>query len=178
MLKLFTKPPWVESWSPSLKHQATVDISTQLFQASTHCFSLCSLAFHPAHVHFRNQLKIWVCMQIWGFLHSSSTSTPFLWNFPCSVFSSSESPELWFWVSSPARLPHFLECILHGHGHLEVVVKMCFSISVFSFFQGTNVLQLLPAFGHSSVPSNDWFLYFVQILELSLARGLVCCKIL
>lgn len=58
----------------SFQDRATVDISTQLFPDSSYCFPLCSLDFHPAHVHFGSQLRVreFVC-KYWG----SSTSTPF-----------------------------------------------------------------------------------------------------
>lgn len=84
--------------NPQLSFQcwATVDISTQHFQASSCCFLLSSLAFSPGTCAAQESAKdLNVCMQILGL----QPVAPFSIEFPCSILSLSERPGFWFWLS-------------------------------------------------------------------------------
>lgn len=157
-------------WNAQIVYQAPLSWTlNSVFLVSGNCWHLYSalsgfqlllstvfLGFSPSTCALQESAKAWEFVCKYG---GSSLSPPHLlpslWNFPCSVFSFSESPELWFW------LPRLLEHVHKGTGKWlykcgsQQVCFLSFKLwTVFSSCLLLITLQCLPMIGFCMLP---WF---------------------
>lgn len=135
---------------PILK--ASADTLLSFFQPACVCFPSSSLESHPPHKQFRTQPKTWrPCSHILG----SPLGLPFSGIFPTqfAAFAAPQTLPLPPQPSIPAAF--YLRRAFHRlvTALLERVIEMWVLLHVLLIPLGSNPIQFLPAFGHSSVPS-------------------------